>query len=173
MPRKKKDGRFINYYIDRRIFERLERYANDHGQQMTTAIERILQEHLDKYELELNPKGDGHMMYCTSCNTLVSGSRCFICGSGKLRLPQGEDYCYLTEKETIWTGALGDILTENGIPFVTRNVLGAGLAANIGPSLERTRFYVPYSHYENAQALERGFFSAENIDESSAWEIRK
>lgn len=50
MPRKKKDGRFINYYIDRRIFERLERYAHSKGQQMTTAIERILQEYLDKQE---------------------------------------------------------------------------------------------------------------------------
>lgn len=50
MPRKKKDGRFINYYIDRHIFERLERYAHARGQQMTTAIERILKEHLDKYE---------------------------------------------------------------------------------------------------------------------------
>ena len=50
MPRKKKDGRFINYYIDRHIFERLERYAHAKGQQMTTAIERILLEYLDKYE---------------------------------------------------------------------------------------------------------------------------
>ena len=52
MPRKKKDGRFINYYIDRRVFERLEQYAAEKGQQMTTAIERILEEHLDRYEAE-------------------------------------------------------------------------------------------------------------------------
>lgn len=50
MPRKKKDGRFINYYIDRKIFERLEHYAHAKGQQMTTAIERILLEYLDRYE---------------------------------------------------------------------------------------------------------------------------
>lgn len=48
MPRKKKDGRFINYYIDRHIFERLEQYAAEKGQQMTTAIERILEDHLDR-----------------------------------------------------------------------------------------------------------------------------
>lgn len=58
MPRKKKDGRFINYYIDRGIFERLERYAKSRGQQMTTAIERILKEHLDKYDDTLPKKNE-------------------------------------------------------------------------------------------------------------------
>ena len=52
MPRQKKDGRYINYYIDRKIFERLERYATDKGQTITTAIERILAEALDKYETD-------------------------------------------------------------------------------------------------------------------------
>ena len=52
MPRQKKDGRYINYYIDRKIFERLERYAADKGQTITTAIERILAEALDKYETD-------------------------------------------------------------------------------------------------------------------------
>ncbi len=53
MPRKKKDGRFINYYIDRSIYERLERYAEDRSQPMTTALERILDEHLSHCEAEL------------------------------------------------------------------------------------------------------------------------
>jgi len=164
MPRKKKDGRFINYYLDRQIFERLERYADGQGQSMTTALERILQEHLDKYESELTAKG-GTPMYCPNCNVLVNSSRCPACGSRKLRQPQADDYCCLAEKEVIWADALGDILKKNGIPFVTKNMLGAGLAAKIGPALERVRFYVPYSHYENAQALEQEFFSAGNTDQ--------
>ena len=153
MPRKKKDGRFINYYIDRHIFERLERYAQAKGQQMTTAIERILQEHLDKYE-------STDTMYCPNCNMLTDSRRCPGCGSLRMRLPLGEDYCRLAELDAIWKDALSDILTQNGIPFVTRNVLGAGLAAKIGPALEKIRFYVPYRCLEAARILQHSFFSA-------------
>lgn len=160
MPRKKKDGRHINYFIDRQIFERLEQYADDMGQQMTTAIERILKEHLDKYDAEKQQEG-GTTMYCPNCNVLVNGSRCPICSSKNIREPQPDDYCYLIEKDQIWAGALSDILTQNSIPFITKNVLGAGLAAKMGPALERTRFYVPHSHHESAKNIEREFFSAE------------
>jgi len=160
VPRKKKDGRFINYYIDRHIFERLEQYAAEKGQQMTTAIERILEDHLDRYEAERTIKG-GTTMYCPNCHILISGPHCSICGNKKLREPVAKDYCFLAEKELIWAGALEDILSQNGIPFTTQNVLGAGLAAKMGPALERTRFYVPFSHYEAAHELEQEFFCAD------------
>ena len=52
MPRKKKDGRHINYYIDRLIYERLEEYADEKGQTMTTALERILKQFFDKTDEE-------------------------------------------------------------------------------------------------------------------------
>ena len=52
MPRKKKDGRHINYYIDRLIYERLEEYADEKGQKMTTALERILKQFFDKNDEE-------------------------------------------------------------------------------------------------------------------------
>lgn len=52
MPRKKKDGRHINYYIDRMIYERLEEYADEKGQTMTTALERILKQFFDKNDEE-------------------------------------------------------------------------------------------------------------------------
>ena len=52
MPRKKKDGRHINYYIDRMIFERLEEYADEKGQTMTTALERILKQFFEKTDEE-------------------------------------------------------------------------------------------------------------------------
>lgn len=47
MARHKKDGRYINYYIERRIYERLKVYADEKGQPMTTAIERIIESFLD------------------------------------------------------------------------------------------------------------------------------
>ena len=160
MPRKKKDGRFINYYIDRQIFERLERYAAEKGQQMTTAIERILEDHLDRYEAEHTSKG-GTTMYCPNCNILVNASKCPVCGNRKIRKPNAPDYCFLVEKELIWADALKDILSQNAVPFTTQNALGAGLAAKMGPALERTRFYVPYSHYQTALELEQEFFNAD------------
>lgn len=160
MPRKKKDGRHINYYIDREIYERLEQYADDRGQQMTTAIERILKEYLDKYETEKHSRGGQHM-FCPNCNIIVNSPKCTICGSKNVREPQEDDYCYLIEKDSIWAGALSDILSQNEIPFITKNVLGAGLAAKMGPALERTRFYVPYANYQMAQDLEHEFFSAD------------
>ena len=58
MPRMKKDGRHINYYIDRLIYERLEEYADEKGQTMTTALERILKQFFDKTDEEKR-KSDG------------------------------------------------------------------------------------------------------------------
>ena len=52
MPRKKKDGRHINYYIDRLIYERLEEYADEKGQTMTPALERILKQFFNKTDEE-------------------------------------------------------------------------------------------------------------------------
>lgn len=52
MPRQKKDGRHINYYIDRMVYERLEEYAEEKGQTMTMALERILKQFFDKADEE-------------------------------------------------------------------------------------------------------------------------
>ena len=57
MPRPKKDGRHINYYIDRMIYERLEEYADEKGQTMTTALERILKQFFDKTDEEKRKSG--------------------------------------------------------------------------------------------------------------------
>ena len=56
MPRKKKDGRHINYYIDRLIYERLAKYAEEKGQTMTMALERILKDFFEKTETEQTEK---------------------------------------------------------------------------------------------------------------------
>ena len=58
MPRPKKDGRHINYYIDRMIYERLEEYADEKGQTMTMALERILKQFFDKND-EGKKQADG------------------------------------------------------------------------------------------------------------------
>ena len=56
MPRKKKDGRHINYYIDHMIYERLEEYADEKGQTMTMALERILKDFFERTETEQTGK---------------------------------------------------------------------------------------------------------------------
>lgn len=49
MPRPKKDGVNINYYIRRDVKEKLDAYCEEKGQTATTAIERILDEYLSEY----------------------------------------------------------------------------------------------------------------------------
>lgn len=49
MARVKKDGVNINYYIRKDIKNKLDAYCEDVGQTATTAIERILEKHLDEY----------------------------------------------------------------------------------------------------------------------------
>ena len=50
MPRAKKDGQHINCYIDRTLCERLKTYADEKGQTMTMALERILKQYFEEIE---------------------------------------------------------------------------------------------------------------------------
>lgn len=50
MARPKKDGAYINYYVDRELVKKLRDYAEDKGQTMTTALERILRDYLERSE---------------------------------------------------------------------------------------------------------------------------
>lgn len=54
MPRPKKDGLYINYYIDRKLVEKLRDYAEEKGQTMTMALERILQDYFATIEQGAN-----------------------------------------------------------------------------------------------------------------------
>ena len=48
MPRAKKDGEKISFYIDRQVMEDLRAYAEEKGQTVTMAMERILRAFLDE-----------------------------------------------------------------------------------------------------------------------------
>lgn len=50
MPRQKKDSVPICYRIERSVYERLQAYAEDKGQTMTMAVERLLTKALDAEE---------------------------------------------------------------------------------------------------------------------------
>ena len=57
MARQKKDGRHINYYIDREIFEKLSNYAQENGQTMTMALERIIKTFFEQQDSNNNNDG--------------------------------------------------------------------------------------------------------------------
>lgn len=167
MPRKKKDGRFINYYIDRNIYERLERFADDKSQQMTTALERILDDYLTRYEAEIAKVE----RYCPGCHILVKDTRCTVCGKRWLEPPKTEDYCYLTEKDSVWAGVLEDCLRQNGIPYLTKSTMGAGLTAKVGSMFEIIRFFVRYDFFRQAKELEEELFSANPQEQAEEGEV--
>ena len=49
MAKAKKDGHYINSYLERSLYNRLCYYAEEKGQTKTLAIERILREYFDKH----------------------------------------------------------------------------------------------------------------------------
>lgn len=58
MPRPKKDGHYINYYIARDVYDTLQAYAEEKGQTTTLAIERILRKYFEEqgYSSNKEPK---------------------------------------------------------------------------------------------------------------------
>lgn len=164
MSRRKKDGRFINYYIDRSIYERLQRFAEDKSQQMTTALERILDDYLTRYEAETAMT----VRYCPHCHLLVRDTRCPACGKKWLEEPKSDDYCYLIERDSLWAGVFEDCLRQNEIPYLTQNTMGAGLTAKIGSMFETVKFYVKYAYYVRAEELAEELFAADRLEDTEA-----
>lgn len=66
-------------------------------------------------------------------------------------------------------GILEDVLKQNNIPYLKKDVMGAGLAIKVGPMFERSRFYVPFEQWSRATAITEDLFSgaeeAENRSE--------
>ena len=54
MARAKKDGEKISFYVDRQVMEDLRAYAEETGQTVTMAMERILRTHLDEEKAKQN-----------------------------------------------------------------------------------------------------------------------
>ena len=98
-------------------------------------------------------------MYCEKCCRIIEGDRCPVCKSRKVREPEPNDLCLLTEQDYISSGILEDILKQNSIPYLKKGVMGAGLAIKVGPMLDRSRFYVPYERLEEAESIVDELFS--------------
>ena len=98
-------------------------------------------------------------MYCERCSRLVYKEKCPDCGRRDLRMPGPEAFCFLTEPEALWVQALCDLLGDNGVEYLTRNVHGAALITKTGLP-QRTRFFVRYRDYPKAKELNEAFFNS-------------
>ena len=103
-------------------------------------------------------------MYCDNCSRIVDTDRCPYCRSRKIREPEPKDPCFLTEQNYVSSGILEDVLKQNGIPFLKKEVMGAGLSIKVGPMLDRSRFYVPYAQLESAAAIVDELFAVPDAD---------
>ena len=89
-------------------------------------------------------------MYCEKCCRVFEGDQCPHCRKSKVRQPEPKDPCFLTEEDYVSSTILEDLLKQSNIPFLKKDVMGAGMAIKVGPMLERSRFYVPFSALEKA-----------------------
>ena len=69
-------------------------------------------------------------------------------------------YVLLIEKEEMWAKMLIEVLNDNGIPAVSRSVLGAGFVIKTGLP-ERLKIYVPSDKKERAAELANELFCSE------------
>ena len=92
-------------------------------------------------------------MYCEKCCRIIETGRCPFCKRSVVRDPEPKDACFLTEQDYFTASILEDLLKQNSIPFLTKGVLGAGLAIEVGPMRDRIRFYVPFDHLESAAGV--------------------
>lgn len=105
-------------------------------------------------------------MYCTVCKRIIGAQVCPHCLSAQVRQPQPGDEVFLIDKPMLWKEAVADLLRQEGVPFVSRAKLGAGLTMSVGMGLESYRFYVPYEYLPQAQALMEDLFTP--VDEEDA-----
>jgi len=114
-------------------------------------------------------------MYCEKCKRVIGTDRCPFCKKGKVRELQPDDICFLTEQDYVSSGMLEDVLRQNDIRFLKKDVMGAGMAIKVGPMLERSRFYVPAEQWEDAVSITDQLFAPSpdvSVDEQWAPDLQ-
>ncbi len=54
MPRPKKDGKTVSFYLDKELLDRFDRFCDDTGRSKTGAIEWMMKKTLDEVDKEKN-----------------------------------------------------------------------------------------------------------------------
>ena len=98
-------------------------------------------------------------MYCEKCRRIFEEERCPVCRHSRVRMPEPGDLCFLTEQDYVSSGILEDVLKQEGIPCLRKDVMGAGMAIKVGPMLDRGRFYVLYEKLPAARAAVEELFT--------------
>lgn len=98
-------------------------------------------------------------MYCEKCKRVFEGEQCPACRRSKVRTPESGDLCFLTEQDYVSSGILEDMLKQEGIPYLRKDVMGAGMAIKVGPMLDRGRFYILYEKLPDAQSVVEELFA--------------
>lgn len=93
-------------------------------------------------------------LYCSKCKAVTVGDLCPICEKRKYITEVSEnDEVYLTTADFVLANAISDILSDEGIPFLKRGILGSAVTINIGEAAESYRFYVRFADYYKAADL--------------------
>lgn len=99
------------------------------------------------------------MLYCEKCMILCPSGTCPHKSKHILREVGENDPVYLTSKNSIWAGLMQNVFHENGIEYLSRGQLGAGLIATVGEVLEVYDFFVKYADLERAEEIVDSLFS--------------
>ena len=97
-------------------------------------------------------------MYCENCSRIAESDPCPCCG-GPVRPAEPRDLCFLTEQGFVQSSILADLLTQSGIPYMTkmRSIKGCGTIM-----MSNRLFYVACERLEEAQAVvDRLFYTHE------------
>lgn len=94
-------------------------------------------------------------MYCEKCNQVFETELCPSCGSEGTRVPEPGDLCFLTEQGYVQATILADILTQNGIPYMTRmrSIKGCGTIM-----MSNRLFFVAFRDLEAARSVVNDLF---------------
>ncbi|MEI6101911.1 MAG: hypothetical protein WCP73_08745 [Eubacteriales bacterium] len=101
------------------------------------------------------------MLYCEDCMCLTEENECPFCGNKKLREARENDPVYIITKDFIFAESIEDILTQNNIPCIKKDLMGAGLAARTGYATTY-QFFVPFGAFAKAKELLYNFFEEED-----------
>ena len=87
------------------------------------------------------------MYYCTNCHRVTPErtESCPYCNKfGRLRPAEEADECRLTELDALNASVLESLLKEANVPYIARPMMGAGISAALGVTLEKFVFFVAY-----------------------------
>jgi RNA polymerase subunit RPABC4/transcription elongation factor Spt4 len=94
-----------------------------------------------------------NMLYCEKCMELIEESKCPNCKKSNVREPKRNDTVFLIVDKALTIAAIEGILQNNRIPSYQRGLLGSGVTAYLGYSMETAYLYVPYGEFERAREL--------------------